>query len=50
MSGEILGSQIASLHNLHFYLWLMKEARTRILNGTFAGWKTSVAGQVSRRL
>jgi queuine tRNA-ribosyltransferase len=50
MSGEILGSQIASLHNLHFYLWLMKEARTRILEGTFAGWKATQVERVSRRL
>ena len=33
---EILGAQIASIHNLTFYLWLVKEARKRIIDGTFA--------------
>ncbi len=50
ISGEILGSQIASLHNLHFYLWLVKEARKKIMEGTFASWKGSMVERVSRRL
>lgn len=47
---EILGAQIASIHNLTFYLWLVREARKRILAGTFAEWKETMVKQVSRRL
>ncbi len=47
---EILGLQLASLQNLSFYLWLVKEARKQILLGTFATWKNSMIEQVSRRL
>jgi len=47
---EILGAQIASIHNLTFYLWLVKEARKQILEGTFAGWKNEMVNKVSRRL
>jgi queuine tRNA-ribosyltransferase len=47
---EILGAQIASIHNLTFYLWLVKEARKQILNGTFADWKNSMVKKVSARL
>lgn len=47
---EILGAQIASIHNLTFYLWLVKEARRQILAGTFAPWKTSMVKKVSTRL
>ena len=39
MSGEILASHIASMHNLHFYLWLMKRAREKILESDFLNWK-----------
>ena len=49
-SGEILGAQIASLHNLSFFLWLMGEARKQIGEGTFSGWKTRMVEKVSRRL
>jgi len=38
-SQEILGLPIASVHNLAFYLWLVKEARKHIAEGNFAGWK-----------
>lgn len=38
-SGERLGPQIASIHNLSFYLWLVKEARKQIIAGNFTGWK-----------
>lgn len=41
-SKEILGAQIASLHNLHFYLWLMKEARRKIIDGEFYDWKNKM--------
>jgi queuine tRNA-ribosyltransferase len=47
---EILGAQIASIHNLTFYLWLVKEARKQIIDGTFAGWKDQMVKKVSRRL
>jgi queuine tRNA-ribosyltransferase len=50
MSKEILGAQIASLHNLTFYLWLVKEARKRIIEGTFASWKESMIKKVRARL
>jgi queuine tRNA-ribosyltransferase len=49
-SKEILGAQIASLHNLHFYLWLMKEARTRIIDGTFYDWKNKMVKQLDQKL
>ena len=47
---ENLGGQIASLHNLAFYLWLMKEARTKILEGTFSSWKDEMTRKLDRRL
>src|SRR5215216_6752933 len=47
---EILGAQIASIHNLTFYLWLVKEARKHILAGDFASWKDGMVKVVSRRL
>lgn len=50
ISKEILGAQIASIHNLTFYLWLVKTARRHILEGTYAGWKAQVIGKVSQRL
>ena len=49
-SGERLGPQIASVHNLSFYLWLVKEARTKILEGNFNGWKNLMVKKVSTRL
>ena len=50
VSKEILGAQIATLHNLAFYLWLVKEARRQILAGTFTSWKTDMVERVQRRL
>ncbi|HTF21037.1 MAG TPA: tRNA guanosine(34) transglycosylase Tgt [Chryseolinea sp.] len=47
---EILGAQIATLHNLTFYLWLVREARKQIIGGTFASWKNRMVEKVSRRL
>ena len=47
---EILGLQIASLQNLSFYVWLMKEARRAICEDRFAAWKAEVQPRVSRRL
>lgn len=48
--GEILASQIASVHNLHFYLWLVGEARKRIMDGTFYEWKNKMVIQLNQRL
>lgn len=50
VSKELLGSQIASLHNLAFYNWLMKEARQQILNNTFSTWKTNIVQKLEQRL
>jgi queuine tRNA-ribosyltransferase len=47
---EILGAQIASIHNLTFYLWLVKEARLKIAEGTFSTWKDEMVQKVKRRL
>jgi queuine tRNA-ribosyltransferase len=47
---EMLGAQIASMHNLTFYLWLVKEARKQIIAGTFAPWKTVMVEKLMRRL
>lgn len=49
-SHEILGMQIASIHNLAFYLWLVTEARNHILAGDFKGWKEEMAIRVTQRL
>jgi queuine tRNA-ribosyltransferase len=50
ISGELLGAQIASLHNLRFYLWLMEEARRQIGEGNFSTWKNEMVTKLSRRL
>ncbi len=50
ISKELLGMQIASIHNLAFYLWLVKEARKHILSGTFASWKRDMIPRLGRRL
>ena len=47
---EILGAQIASIHNLTFYLWLVKQARQKIEDGSFTDWKTKMVKVVSQRL
>lgn len=47
---EMLGAQIASLHNLGFYLWLVREARRHIAQGTFAAWKRDMVKKVSARI
>lgn len=49
-SNEMLGSQIATLHNLHFYIWLVGEARARIVDGTFSEWKNKMVKQIAQRL
>ena len=50
IAGEMLAAQIASMHNLAFYLWLVGEARRRILDGSFADWKPGMVEKLSRRL
>lgn len=47
---ENLGGQIASIHNLAFYLWLMEEARKQILAGTFSTWKDMMVKKLGTRL
>ncbi|MGC1240127.1 MAG: tRNA guanosine(34) transglycosylase Tgt [Chryseosolibacter sp.] len=47
---EILGAQIATLQNLTFYLWLVGEARKKIIEGTFAEWKNKMVKIVAQRL
>ncbi|MFK8283857.1 tRNA guanosine(34) transglycosylase Tgt [Capnocytophaga canis] len=49
-ANEYLGKQIASIHNLGFYLWLVREARRRILAGDFSIWKEQMIRQMSTRL
>jgi len=49
-SKEILAAQIATIHNLSFYLWLVGEARNQIAAGTFGPWKTAMVEKVQRRL
>ncbi len=48
--GEMLGAQIASLHNVAFYLWLVREARRHIIEGDFAQWKGDMVTRLGRRL
>ena len=50
ITNEILGLQIASIHNLAFYLWLVKEARKHIIEGDFSAWKRVMVENVSRRI
>ena len=50
VAGEILGPMIASLHNLGFYLWLVKEARRHIVEGDFSTWKAGMLPKITRRL
>jgi len=49
-SGEFLGMQIATIHNLSFYLRIMKEARARIIDGSFIAWKNKMVKQMNQRL
>jgi queuine tRNA-ribosyltransferase len=50
MTGEILGMQLASIQNLAFYLWLMREARQAILEDRFESFKREILPRVDRRL
>ncbi len=49
-ANEYLGKQIATIHNLGFYMWLVREARIQILAGTFAEWKNKMVNQMNQRL
>ena len=50
ISKEMLGAQIATMHNLAFYLWLVTEARNRIIEGDFEAWKTVMVKKLVVRL
>jgi queuine tRNA-ribosyltransferase len=50
ISGEMLGAQIASLHNLAFYLWLVRQAFEEIRSGTFTAWKEKIKPALETRL
>ena len=50
IADEILAMQIASIHNLAFYVWLSQEARKHIIDGTFASWKREMLERVTTRL
>ena len=49
-SKESLGAQIASLHNIRFYLWLVEQAREHIIAGDFASWKNHILPKLEQRL
>ena len=49
-ANEFLGKQIASIHNLGFYLWLVREARKHIIAGDFKPWKDTMVQKLNRRL
>jgi len=49
-TGERLGAQIASIHNLAFYMWLVDEARKRIEQGDFSKWKDEMIPRLESRL
>jgi len=49
-ANEYLGKQIATIHNLGFYLWLVREARKRIIAGDFSTWKDMMVKNMSQRL
>ncbi len=50
ISGEMMAAQIASLHNVAFYLWLVGEARKHIIAGDFKQWKDEMVVKLARRL
>ncbi|WP_396148527.1 tRNA guanosine(34) transglycosylase Tgt [Flavobacterium sp.] len=50
IANEFLGKQIATIHNLGFYMWLVREARKQILAGTFREWKDIMVKKVTTRL
>jgi queuine tRNA-ribosyltransferase len=50
ISNEMLGAQIASQHNLAFYLWLVNTAREKIINGDFVSWKKEMVLKLKQKL
>lgn len=50
VAGEMLGPMIASQHNIAFYLWLVDEARRKIIDGTFSEWKAIMVKRLGQRL
>ncbi len=50
ISNEILAKQIATLHNIRFYLWLMEEARKQIKKGSFTNWKNNIVKRLNNKL
>lgn len=50
ISGEMMAAQIASLHNISFYLWLVGQARQHIIEGDFSQWKPQIIQKIGRRL
>jgi queuine tRNA-ribosyltransferase len=50
VSKEMLAAQIGSMHNLTFYLWLVREARKHIIAGDFAQWKEVMVRKLMTRL
>lgn len=50
VAGEMLGAQVASLHNLSFYLWLVRQAREKISEGCFTEWKNRMVQKLAERL
>jgi len=50
ISKEMLGAQIASQHNLAFYLWLVKTARQKIIDGSFLNWKKEMVIKLKEKL
>jgi queuine tRNA-ribosyltransferase len=50
ISNELLGLQLASIHNLSFYLWLVNEARNKIIEGTFSSWKNDMVEVLKERM
>ena len=49
-SNEILGKQIASLHNIRFYIWLMEQAQEKLEAGIFNSWKNKMVKKLDNRL
>jgi queuine tRNA-ribosyltransferase len=49
-AGELLALQLASIHNLYFYIWLVKEAREKIIDGSFKDWKEKIVKLVSKKI
>ena len=50
ISGELLALQLASIHNLYFYVKLVKDAREKIINGDYKDWKEKIVKLVSKKI